>query len=301
MKQDESTPLAARPWVKLYNAVPHIVSFPFTKISMTFALCCALFLLCVRLLIEQVLIGIGWPDLLETVLVSENLAAVVHSSILCPTLLVLLWNQPYKPAGLMSDHPKWWQDASSAMIDLTTGYMIYDGLFSLIYRNYIYTPGLFSISIPAADYAFMGHHIATVLYMVSSRIIGAGHMSTMMAMFLGEFTNPAQNVMLSSIEAMKLGECCAGPMLLSLYPYVRFIYGFFYASIRIVIAPCIFLHISIVVLFSKEGKKNIPIGLGILWVSLLWGVTVGAIPWMYEAVDIVKDFMANSQGLGQEL
>ena len=301
MEKEESIPLVLQPWVKLYNAVPHLVSFPFTTISMTFSLCCGLFLLCARLLILRILIQIGWPDVLETVLVAENLSAVVHSSILCPTLLVLLLKQPYKPVGLLSNHPKWWQDASSAMIELTTGYMIYDGLTSLIYRNYVYTPGLFSITIPTADYAFMGHHIATVLYMVSSRIIGAGHMSTMMAMYLGEFTNPAQNIMLSIIEAMKLGECCAGPLLLSFNPYIRFIYGLLYASIRIFIAPCVFLHISAVALFSKEGRKNIPIGLSILWVALLWGVTIGAIPWMYEAVDIVRDFMIKNQGLGQEL
>jgi len=168
----------------------------------------------------------------------------------------------------MSSHPQWWQDGSNAMMEFCIGYMIYDGLSSLIYRNYVFTPGLFALEI-GSDLPFLGHHIATILYMTSCRKIQAGQMSTMIAMFLGEFTNPFQNTMLCLEDAMKLGDCCAGAGTKFLYPRVRFVFGFLYASIRIVIAPLFFAHITYKLLLTKEGRTNVNVKLGGLWVFLL--------------------------------
>merc|ERR1712071_5785 len=285
----------------MYNSVPTIVNYPFSNISMTFSLVCSLYLLVWRLCFRQILIFIGWPDNLKTIYACEDMSAIVHSSSLCPVLFMLLMSQPYRPSAAMSSHPKWWQDGANAMIDLCIGYMIYDAFSSLIYRNYIITPGLFRIYISGGDWCFMGHHLATIIYMVSCRVLGAGQMSTMIAMFLGELTNPVQNMMLTMELAIDLGSCCTGPWIQFLYPYVRFLYGLLYASIRMVIAPLFFLHISYDLLFTKQGKKNIPFGLGIVWVTLIWGVTVGAIPWIYEAADIVKSFRIDLSNLKEEL
>lgn len=288
-----SIPAVLKPWIQVYRAVPKSINIPFTQTSMSFSLVCALYLLVWRLFLGRFLIYIGWPDSMQTIMVSENISAIVHSMHLCPLLLILLLKYPFRPAGPITDHSQWWQDGANAMIELCTGYMIYDAVCSLLYRNYILTPGAFSIHLPAADWCFLGHHIATVLYMSSSRINKAGHMSAMWAMFLGEVTNPVQNTMLSFDEAMKLGDCCAGSFILTFYPYVRFAYGLLYAMFRIVFGPVAFAYTTFVCLFTKEGRANVPLALSLLWVSLLWGITYGSIPWMQEAIEIVQKAISN--------
>lgn len=290
---DNVIPLPVKFWVYLYNLRPKLPS-PLNAIP--FSIYGALFLLVWRLFLLRLLIHLGWPGMEKaTWFCAENIPAIIHSSNLCPILFLLLRSQPYNPASKMSSHPQWWQDASNAMMEFCIGYMIYDGCSSLIYRNYVFTPGLFSLKI-GADLPFLGHHIATVLYMYSCRRIQAGQMSTMIAMFLGEFTNPFQNCMLCMKEAMTLGDCCAGDLIKFYYPRARFVFGLLYASIRIVIAPLFFAHISYKLLLTKEGRANVNIKLGGMWVFLLWAVTVGAIPWMIESVEIVRNAVFDADG-----
>jgi len=289
---DSKAPLPVRIWVSLYNrqkSSAHLSVIPFS-------IYCSFYLFAWRVFLLRFLIYIGWPGMdKSTWFVAENVPAIIHSANLCPILYLLLRSQPYNPASKMSAHPQWWQDGANAMMEFCIGYMVYDGLSSLLYRNYVFTPGLFAIKI-GADLPFLGHHIATVLYMYSCRRIQAGQMSTMIAMFLGEFTNPFQNAMLCLEAAIKQGDCCAGPLAIFLYPKVRFIFGFLYASIRIVIAPIFFAQISYTLLLTKEGRSNVNVKLGSLWVFLLWAVTIGAIPWMIESVEIVYNGLFDKDG-----
>eukprot|EP00565_Helicotheca_tamesis_P008295 CAMPEP_0185738174 /NCGR_PEP_ID=MMETSP1171-20130828/32212_1 /TAXON_ID=374046 /ORGANISM="Helicotheca tamensis, Strain CCMP826" /LENGTH=74 /DNA_ID=CAMNT_0028409303 /DNA_START=1 /DNA_END=222 /DNA_ORIENTATION=+ len=74
----------------------------------------------------------------------------------------------------MKSHPQWWQDATTALLQFCTGYMLYDSINFFIIGRWV--PGVGPVLEPS-DYSFLGHHVATSFYMMSSLYIGAGHMS----------------------------------------------------------------------------------------------------------------------------
>ena len=172
------------------------------------------------------------------------------------------------------------------MLQFCTGYMVYDAVFSLLLPN--------NFVLQDDDVMFMGHHIVTALYMTSTRIVGAGHQSAMICMFLGEATNPFHNMFYFLQEAMKL-DCCNGP-LAQMTEYVNtFLFASSYAVVRAVGAPLVLMFYTCYDLLAN-GRKDIPLLLMILWCILIWGVALGSIPWIEECWTILKDkyFVGNN-------
>jgi hypothetical protein len=162
----------AKHWVRLYRLVPR-VDFPGTSVSISFTLCSAALLYSVRLTIQYVLVSLlEWPrDYEGTREAPGSLAAVFHSLNLLPGLIVALATQPYTPTRHLSTAPKWWRDLVDALMQFCTGYMIYDSIASFLMVK--------GLNLEGTDYLFLGHHMATAVYMTQCRVLQAGHTSAM--------------------------------------------------------------------------------------------------------------------------
>jgi len=200
----------------------------------------------------------------------------------------------------MDSAPQWWQDSVNALMEFCTGYMIYDSVNTILYEAW--HPGV-GFQFTASDLSFFGHHIATSTYMTWSRIIGAGHQSAMILMYTGEFTNPFHNFYLVVNAAVKL-DCCGGPQIELLLEYAEFVFGLFYTFFRVIVGPVCALHLTYDLLFTSEGRKNVPIIPKILWLVCCWGVLIGSTPWIFECWEFVTKFLEKKfgfSGFSQEL
>lgn len=134
------------------------------------------------------------------------------------------------------------------------------------------------------DCIFLAHHAATVLYMTSTRLIRAGHMSAMMLMFLGELTAPIMNLLRISNTAATLGTA---NWLLVLHPLIEYSFALLYVCSRVFAGPACAVHLTGTLLFTKEGRKNVPVQLSIVWLAMCWGVMIGSLPWIKTSLTIL--------------
>ena len=144
--------------------------------------------------------------------------------------------------------------------------------------------------------------MVTSVYMISARVIGAGYMSAMICMLLGEITNPLHNLYFFGEKALTL-ECCNGPFVQSFHSTVTIAFAAAYFLVRVIIAPPFFLLVTFVLLFTKRGRANIPLPLNVFWNLLIWGVCFGSGSWIQKCYNIVADFVAgdSNSGVGGEL
>eukprot|EP00536_Pseudo-nitzschia_multiseries_P011793 jgi/Psemu1/206933/e_gw1.420.56.1 len=220
--------------------------------------------------------------------------------ILCPGLIVAFLTQSYDPAAKISDQAKpnsWWPDLADSLLQFCTGYMIYDTLYSYIYMRWDSETG--GVVLADGDLLFISHHMATSIYMISARIIGAGYMSAMICMLLGEITNPLHNLWFIGEEAMKL-DCCNGPLATSLHSANTIVLGVSYFSIRAIVAPPFFAGVTYVLLCTKRGRDNVPLPLNVFWNFLIWGVCFGSASWIEKCYHIIVDYFGAGDG-GAEL
>ena len=133
------------------------------------------------------------------------------------------------------------------------------------------------------------HTQATGFYMTSSRVIGAGHISALICMLLGEATNPVHNSFMISELAKTLDDYNGEASFLVFAIEITFcvLYVFF----RVVLGPIGMLHITYDLLFTKKGRQNIPIALKIVWLIMIWGVVFGSIPWIQDCIETLKKHM----------
>ena len=271
----------ANVWVKAYRAVPRI-NFPFTELDIAFSLCSATFLYLARLSFEETLIRVfQWPrDTPGTTEAVGSLAAMLHAMILVPGLFVALTTQPYSPTEHISKAPQWWQDLVSALLQTCTGYMVYDSVVSFFMLK--------GFDLDGTDLLFLGHHLATTIYMTQTRVIQAGHTSAMICMLLGEFTNPFQNGRNVTNQALQLA-CCNGIWMQKAHSIIEFLFAFFYFTMRSFVAPVFFLHVTIQLLIAPS-RHNISLGLRIVWILLIWAVEVGSYDWIIQCWDILQTY-----------
>jgi len=273
-------PLILQFWSKLYSAAPK-VCLPGTKFDIAFTTLSTLIILTIRWAIFDPFYQsyLNWdPNSKRTKDCAASSTSIIHALVLCSGLWSVLCSQPYSPVAKMATAPKWWQDSSTALLQLCTGYMFYDLIVMMKDNNW---------SIHPDDYAYVGHHIVTVLYMAQCRVLGAGHISAMGLMFTGEITNPLQNGHYITRYAIQMESL--GTVWHDINPYVEFIYGLVYAFMRSVIGPLQIIHISYSLLFTRQGRENIPIYIGFFWVIMIWGIILGSMPWTVEAFEMVKD------------
>jgi hypothetical protein len=152
----DEAPWPLKQWAWLYNTVPKIC-IPFTTFDVSITILSACFLFCVRLVGERILESQGWPaGSPVTIEGAASIAAIVHSTTLVPGLVVALYSQPYIPSSKMDEHPQWWQDAVTALLQFCTGYMLYDGIMNIIVLHWVE-------GMSASNWMFLGHHFVSLV------------------------------------------------------------------------------------------------------------------------------------------
>jgi hypothetical protein len=277
-QQEAKIPALCQFWRTLPRRLP-VVKLGRLDVSLTVA--SALFLAAIRLAAEFVMIrAFGWP---ENAFITKNAAASVgaifHSLQLVPALAAcfLSSSTPYNPSQMLSEATGWWQETVTALLQFCTGYMIYDALLNILWLN----STMAEKGVDAEALMFLGHHLATTLYMTSTRIVGGGHQSAMVCMLLGEFTNPLHNSFYIAQAAQKL-PCCNGPLSQSAFAAIEASFCALYCLIRVIVAPTMCLHMTVNLFMTGWRENRIPIVLVAMWTLLIWAVLIGSIPWIVE-------------------
>jgi TLC domain len=288
-------------WRSMANSLP-VITIGGLNVSMTLA--SAVVLTLVRYSAEYSMIyGFGWPsNALITKNAAASVAAIFHSLQLVPALGACFANtdgRPYNPSQRLSEAAVWWQETVTALIQFCTGYMIYDGLLNIVWLKTQMSEGR---TLTSEDYMFLGHHVATILYMTSTRIVKSGHQSAMMCMLLGELTNPLHNAFYVAQFAQTL-DCCNGVFSQLAYQIIKVAFAALYCLVRVVIGPFVFVHITYHTVMV--GRKHIPLALIVFWNLLIWAVIVGSIPWVQECWNNLQPYLPASivgrTSQGQEL
>lgn len=292
-----------QPWVNIYNRVTNLVGITIpllsARIPMGFTIMFIFLFAAYRRLFRVVILPsdyFGWqPDTPEIDAVSGNFTSMFHSILLITLLYPLLLHrlQLIFPSEKITEAPRAWQDGVNASLELCTGYMIYDTIWGVFARNN-FNYALLS----TGDWCYVGHHIATSVCMVGCRVIGAGHIFTMLLMFDGELSNPFNNTVLIMERAMREGDCCAGYWIINCYRYAQIAYAIIYFLCRVIIGLPLAIYITYDVLLTKRGRKNVPIMTGVLWMLAVWGVIIGSIPWVKESFIMVQHFMQGQKMKG---
>jgi hypothetical protein len=273
---------------KIYKAVPEFKT-PFISLSFSFVLVSAAFLVSVRILANKVLETVfGWPvDDVVTDRAASTIPPIVHSSLLCPGLIVALLARKYSPTEHMSKASAAWQDLVNGLLQFCTGYMLNDSLF-LVYRAQQLSGSIFP-QLGFEDILFLGHHAMTSIYMTQARIYQAGHMSAMMCMLVGELSNPFHNTYWFLEIASGL-DCCDGPKLQQARTIVPTLFAAVYVFLRVVVSPPILIYTTYDLLMNKQGKENLPLGVRLFWVFMIWAVMVGSIPELMTCKGLLESF-----------
>jgi hypothetical protein len=278
-KDTEDIPLVAKPFVKLYRATPKVYFPGTTSVEVGFVtLWMVLFAISRKVMVELMILS-GWPD--DLLLVSFGSGCLVggllHSPLLLPVLYVLLRAEPYKPSAAIEDYPKWWQDAADAMLQLSTGYMVYDTLYPL--AQYLIYGKL------NPDYTmYMIHHMLVAFYFVSVQVVGGGHASVIMGTFLGEVTNPFYNLSHFSALAIKQ-DCCHGSFSRRLNVFFDVLAALQFIPVRALIGPIVlgfYTVYQLVFVGTKRKHHPIPLIMAILWSLIMWAVMLGSYSYLME-------------------
>ena len=113
-------------------------------------------------------------------------------------------------------------------------------------------------------------------------------MSAMSLMFNGEFSAPIMNLTFI-LEKMLQSECCGNfGWLPSLYVHIEQLFSIVYLLCRVAVSPFVIGHVTFDLLFTKNGRKNVPLWLSLLWMPLCWGVQFGSIGWIMTCIDTIK-------------
>jgi len=106
-------------------------------------------------------------------------------------------------------------------------------------------------------------------------------------MFLGELTAPIMNAVRISQTATTHGMA-SNFWQTNAHPILEFAFALLYVIFRAFLGPVVAVHLSYDLL-TREGRKNVPVQLSILWLVMCWGVLLGSIPWIKNALRILSD------------
>lgn len=294
-KEDTAAPRILKLWIDLYRSSPKLY-IPGTEIDFGFSLVCAIPLTLLRLFFRHVFYYVGWDHSADTLSASGCMPSICHSSLLVPGLLATLLSHKYVPSATLRGTPQWYQDSVHALLSFCTGYMIYDMFMSYFAEKW--QPGQGPV-LTSEDWMYVGHHVLTSLYMVSTRWAECGHISAMVLMFFGEASNPNMNIKLIVERAMKQDSFKGVSWLPTLYIYNDQVFSTIYILCRVFAASFVFPHLTYDLLV--RGKKNAPMWLIVVWLILCYGVQIGSIPLIFECIATLKNgpFMSNAGVAGE--
>lgn len=285
-KPELQIPALCQLWRTLASSLPRVTVLGDLDVSLTVA--AALGLAAVRFAAEYILeTAFGWPvDSLTTKDAAASCAAIAHSLQLVPALIACFLSNRYNPSERMRDAPAWWQETVTALLQFCTGYMVYDGCLNILWMKTRMQEG----GVSPEDLMFLGHHLATSLYMTSTRLTGAGHQSAMMCMLLGELTNPLHNSFLILESAQDL-DCCNGARSRAAFAAVRFAFALAYCLVRVLVAPPVLAHVTYRLWARRGGRRrHIPAALLAVYTLLIWAVLIGSIPWVVDCYAVLREY-----------
>lgn len=278
---DSDIPKVLVPWVTVYRFMPKL---SVGKLDVSFTLASAILFACLDYATADILCTLGWPSSTITRQMAGSVTTIFHSTVLVLGLGACLGTQRFVPSERMEAHPPWWRDSATALLQFCTGYMFYDALVQYTADRWVAGVGpLWSMT----DKLFLAHHAITALYMTSTRLIGAGHMSAMVLMFFGEITAPIMNVLRIANLVAKV-ETIHAAWLQVLHPYVEHLFAALYLSVRVLVGPVCGVRLTYDLLFTKRGRKNVPVLLSLGWLTACWGVLMGSVPWVRTCLRILK-------------
>lgn len=293
-------PAILRPLLRTYQSVVPVWNLPgVPNFNFAFSLFSAVVLSMIRKLIWDLLLLLGWPSQSKmTTDSASSLASVVHSVVLVFFLGVCLFRLPggvraYVPSARAEESfPVWWRDSASALLEICTGYMMFDSFFLVSD-----TTRRLGMELSEFDALVLAHHALTSFYMISSRAVGAGQLSAMILMFTGEITNPLMNGMFVTRFAIQL-DCCGRSSDLVLWWHTMLEHGFAvsYVVVRVFVGPLCSLHLTYDLLLTRRGRRNVPVWLSWIWVIMVWTVIYGSAPFVGECVDMIRDGWALKYG-----
>ena len=294
-KEDTAVPsIILKYWIDLYRSSPKLY-LPGTEVDFGFSLVCAIPLTLSRFFFRHAFYYFGWDESSDTISASGCMPSICHSSLLVPGLLATLLSHKYVPSVTLRGTPQWYQDSVHALLSFCTGYMIYDLFMGYFVEKW--QPGQGPV-LSSEDWMYVGHHVLTSLYMISTRWVKAGHISAMVLMFFGELSNPNMNIKLIVERAMKQ-DCSKGVTWLpTLYMYNEQVFSSLYIMCRVFAASFVFPHLTYDLLV--RGKKNAPMWLIVFWLILCYGVQIGSIPTIFECIDTLKNGPITSNAALQE-
>ena len=288
-KEKDHIPLLAKFWLRLYHVVPK-VKFPGSDLDWGFTIASMCFFYSTRLMLQQVLHSYGWPvnSLITKQAAASLQGGLFHSPNLVAVAFVLMRSvSKYNPAAAQNDHPQWWQDVADAIIQLCTGHMLCDTIAGIFVDNYV--PGQ-GFNFGDETVLFLAHHTISLLYLISTRVLRAGHQSMLMCFLLGETTNPTFSAYLVCQSAKTL-ECCSGPLATNIIRVVELVNAIVYIPFRAIIGPIVGAHMSYNILCSDSARTNIPIYIRLLWTAILWIIAIASIPYVITFMEQFKTHM----------
>ena len=262
----------------------HLPRLTLGRLDVSVTVASALFLAASRYFAEFVLGRVfGWPT---NSLIIKNAASscgsIVHSTQLVPALVACFLTNRYNPSERLKDAPLWWQETVDALLQFCTGYMIYDGILNILWLKSQVQEG----GISSEDLMFLGHHIATILYMTSTRIQQVGHQSAMICMLVGELSNPFHNSFLI-LEMAQTLDCCNGTLSQMAFHVLHVAFSVVYLLLRVVVAPPTFAHLTIN-LWLQGPRQGIHLALVAVYTVLIWAVLIGSIPWIVDCYSTLE-------------
>ena len=273
----EDIPFLMKFWAGLYNAAPKVY-FPGTKFDIGFIILSTIFMISCRSLNEYIIYDVyGFEINKMSKEIVSYVTSATHSCMLVPSLWPVLRNQPYIPSAPIKDTPQYYKDATTALLSLCSGYMVYDFIYMFIKNGWTFVP---------SELPFLAHHIVTLIYMNGVRVMGSAHISAMTLMWSGEFTNPIHN--LHNVSRFMIQLAGDDSFWHVINPYVELSFAVLYAFFRAIVGPAQIFHISYDLL-TKEGRKNVPVAVSMFLIPLCSGIIIGSIPWTVEAWDMIKD------------
>merc|ERR1719491_2341833 len=166
-RDDEyAIPNTLRPLIYVYRSLPPLC-LPYTNFNISFTLLSTLLLAMIRTVVWQYLICAGWPSRSKmTTDAAASLTSILHGFVLCFYLGVCLYRNPrnYVPSARLENFPVWWQDAATAVLEICTGYMLFD-FFSLVKDMTD-----LGVKFSELEVLVMMHHFLSFSYMVSCRL-----------------------------------------------------------------------------------------------------------------------------------
>ena len=278
----EISSVVVQTWSNIYNSAPKLY-IPFTKFDIAFSVLSCIVISTLRLINEYIYTEIyGFsPNTYKTIESAACTTSIAHAIVLCHGLWALLRSQPYVPSAKIENTPAAYQSAVTALLQLCTGYMLYDTIFMIRSNQW---------SLHEDDVAYLGHHIVTILYMSQTRILGVGHISAMALMFTGEITNPFQNTHMVTKYCIQLAQ--KGSLFHIVHPYAELAFATSYFFARGIVGPIQIAHITYDLLLTKRGRSNVPLLVGTLWSLMIWGIILGSIPWTRECYEMMIDGLA---------